>query len=232
MTQAQHSDIVTLLTQKCQLIETGFIEEMTDHFVISIETRMAESLSFQQALELTVKDFGGRKNLQKMEWTYRKVFLKNQLRDWWTLVKSQFCKTKLIRSMIIVGLVIAVSLFFSMTDLIGVNERQISWFTLQSGSIIPIVMLTWFLLQRVVPAFKKVVVIRSPRLFRTMLSYLLLASTLLLCLAISTLEMPMLLKCLSYSALWSTLAILYLAFLDYSIKTAPELWDQTKIADQ
>ena len=231
MTQAQHSHIVTLLTQKFQLIETGFIEEMTDHFVISIETRMAESLSFQQAFELTVMDFGGRKNIQKMEWTYRKVFLKNLLRDWWALVKSQFSKPKLIRSIIIVGLVIAISLYFSLTDLIGEKERQISWFTLESSSIIPIVMLTWFLLQRVVPPIKKVGVIRAPGLFRTMLSYLLGASTLLICLSISTLEMPMLLKCLSYSALWSMFAILYLAFLDYSMKTAPELWYQSKIAD-
>lgn len=233
MTQAQHSAIVTLLTQKCQLIETAFIEEMTDHFVISIETRMAESLSFQQALELSVMDFGGRKNIQKMEWAYRKVFLKNQLRDWWALVKSQFSKSKLIRSTIIVGLVTLVSLYFCLTDLIGIGERKILWTALlQGGSIVPIVKLTLFLLQRIIPPFGKVGLIRFPSLFRTMLFYLLGASALLLFMSISTLEMPILFKGLSYSALWSTLAILYLAFLDYSMKTAPELWYQTKIADQ
>jgi len=110
MTQAQHSAIIALLTKEYQLIETMFIEELTDHFVTSIEKQIAESLSFQQALEQTVKDFGGRKNIQRMEWTYRKAFLKNQLREWWALVKSQFSKSKLIRSMITVGLVILVSL--------------------------------------------------------------------------------------------------------------------------
>ena len=96
----------------------------------SIEKQMGESLSFQQALEQTVKDFGGRKNIQRMEWTYRKAL-----------------------------------------------------------------------------------------------------STLLLSLVIGTLEISMLLKGLGYSALWSTFALLYLGYLDYSMKTAPELWHQTKIAD-
>lgn len=96
----------------------------------SIEKQMGESLSFQQALEQTVKDFGGRKNIQRMEWTYRKAL-----------------------------------------------------------------------------------------------------STLLLSLVVGTLEMLVLLNGFVYPALWSMLAILYLGFLDYSIKTAPELWHQTKIAD-
>lgn len=232
MTQAQHSDIVTLLTQKFQLIETAFIEEMTDHFVTSIENQMSDTLSFQQALEQTVKDFGGEKNIQRMEWAYRKVFLKNQFRDWWGIVKGQFSKSKLIRSVIIVGFVLIVCLYFGLTDLIGVGERQIILFALQGGSIIPIVRLIWFLLQRVIPPFKKVAVIRSPSLFSTMLLYLLGASVLLLILGVSTLDMPMLFKGLIYSALWSTLAILYLAFLDYSMKTAPDQWYPTKIADQ
>lgn len=192
---------------------------------------MGESLSFQQALEQTVKDFGGRNNIQRMEWTYRKAFLLNQLRDWWALVKSQFSKSKLLRSMITVGLVIMVSLYFSLTDLNGATERQITIFTLESSSIIPILSLTWFLLQSFVPSFKKAGLIRFPRLFRGMLSYLLVASTLLLSLVIGTLEISMLLKGLGYSALWSTSALLYLGYLDYSMKTAPELWHQTKIAD-
>jgi hypothetical protein len=118
MTQAQHSDIITSLTQKCQLIETAFIEEMADHFVVSIETRMTKSLSFQQALELTVKDFGGPGNIQKLEWSYRKVFLKNQVRDWWVLIKVQFSRAKLLRSMITVGSVILIGLYFGLTDVI------------------------------------------------------------------------------------------------------------------
>lgn len=133
--------------------------------------------------------------------------------------------------MIIVGLVILVSLYLNLTNLFGLNERQITWFTLQSSSMIPIVTITWFLLQRVVPSIKKVGLIRFPRFFRGMLSYLLVASTLLLSMGIGTMEMSMFLKGLSYSALWSTFAILYLGFLDFSMETAPELWHQTKIAD-
>lgn len=87
MTQAQHSRIVTFLTQQCQLIETAFIEEMTDHYVASVEARMSGNLSFNEALQGTVDDFSGPTNLQKMEWIYRKAFLKSLLRDWWTLVK-------------------------------------------------------------------------------------------------------------------------------------------------
>lgn len=74
MTQAQHSAIVALLTTKYQLIETMFIEEMTDHFVSSIEKQMAESLSFQQALEQTVNDFGAERTFKGWNGPTKKHF--------------------------------------------------------------------------------------------------------------------------------------------------------------
>lgn len=224
MTQDQHTGIVTFLTQKCQLIETAFIEEMTDHFAVSVEARMSDSLSFEQALAQTIDDFGGRKNIQKMEWTYRKAFVKSMFRDWLSVVKSQFARHKRLRTLIVVSLVMFVSLYVGlMTDFIG----NVLWTAVQWGSVVSILMLTLFLLQGVVPWFKKVGVVRSPRLFKTLLSYLLWAGTLLLYLGISSLEMPLLLKGLSYSTLWSTFAILYLGLLDYSMKIDPDLWSQT-----
>lgn len=232
MTQAQHSAIVTLLTQKCQLIETAFIEEMTDHFVISIENRMSDSLSFQEALQQTVIDFGGRKNIQKMEWAYRKVFMKNQICDWWWLVKSQFSKSKITRSIITVGFVLVISVYFGLADFIGMGVRQALWFAFQGGSIVPVGALTWFLLQRAVPSFKKIGIIRVSSLFRTMLSYLLVLLGLAVFFIISTLQIQNYFKVLCYSTLLSALAVMYLAFLDYSKKTRSGLLNQTKIAGQ
>ncbi|WP_345241642.1 hypothetical protein [Nibrella saemangeumensis] len=229
MTQTQHADIVTFLTQTCQLVETAFIEEMTDHFVVSVEARLADSLSFEQALALTIDDFGGRKNIQKMEWTYRKVFLKSLVRDWWALVESQFAKAKRLRTMMVVGLVTFVSLYFGlMTDFTGVIERNVLWISVQWGGVIWVTMLTLFFLQRIAPRFKKVGVVRFPTLLRRLLSYLLWVGALLLYLGISTLEMPLLLKGFCYSGLWSAFAVLYLALLDYSMKTDPDSWYQTR----
>lgn len=229
MTQAQHSIIVTFLTQKCQLIETAFIEEMTDHFVVSVEARMTDSLSFEKALQRTVDDFGGRKNIQKMEWTYRKVFLKSLLRDWWALVKSQFCKPKRLRTLLVVGLVTFVSLYFGLkTNFVLVIERNVLWALVQWGGVVPVILLSWFFLQRVVPQLKKVGIVRSPSILRTLLSSLLLTLALLLYLGLRSTEMSMLLKGLSYSILWSTLAVFYLALLEYSMKTDPDLWYQTR----
>lgn len=229
MTHSQHSGIVTFLTQKCQLIETAFIEEMTDHFVASVEARMTDSLSFEEALRQTIDDFGGRKKIQKMEWSYRKVFLKSLLRDWWALVKSQFSKTKRLRILTIVGLTTFLSFYFGlMADFEGVIDRNILWASIQGGSVFSVILLTLFLLQRIIPQFKKVGIVRTPRLLRTLLSYLLCAGALLLCMSISSLEMPMLLKALSYSILWSTSAVLLLAYLEYSMKTDPGSWYQTR----
>jgi hypothetical protein len=163
MTQSQHSVIVTFLTQKCQLIETAFIEEMTDHFVVSVKARMTDSLSFEEALEGTIDDFGGRNNIQKMEWTYRKVFLKSLLRDWWSLVKSQFSKPKRFRTLMVGGLITFISLYFGlMSDFVGVIERHVLWISVQWGSVVPVIMLSLFFLQRVAPRFKKVGVVRFP----------------------------------------------------------------------
>ncbi|GAB3273731.1 hypothetical protein GCM10027347_46300 [Larkinella harenae] len=229
MTQSQHSVIVSFLTQKCQLIETAFIEEMTDHFVASVEAQMTDSLSFEEALQRTIDDFGGRKNIRKMEWTYRKVFLKSLLRDWWALVKSQFATSNRLRTLVVVGLLTLASLYLGLrTDFVGVIERNVLWSSVQFGSVLSVISLTLFLLQRVVPQFKKVGIIRTPPLLRTLLSYFLWAGSLLLFLGISSLEISMLIKNLSYSILWSTLAVLYLAFWDYSMKTNPESWYQTR----
>lgn len=230
MTQDQHSIVVTFLTQKCQLIETAFIEEMTDHFVVSVEAQMmTDSHSFEEALELTIDEFGGPNNIQKMEWTYRKVFLKSLLRDWWALVNSQFSKSKRLRMLLVVGLITFVSLYFGlMTDFVDVIERHVLWALVKSGGVPPVILLSWFFLQRVVPQLKKVGIVRSPSILRTLLSSLLLTGTLLLYLGISSLEMSMLLKGFSYSILWSTLAVFYLALLEYSMKTDPDSWYQTR----
>ncbi|MCX6215642.1 hypothetical protein [Spirosoma sp.] len=229
MTQAQHALIVTFLTQKCELIETTFIQEMTDHFVVSVEDRMTNSLSFEKALQHTIDDFGGSTNIQKMEWTYRKVFLKSLFRDWWALVKSQFARPKRVRALVMVGLVTFASLYFGlMTDFRGVLEEKILWSSVQWVSIIWVITLTWFLLQRVAPRIKKAVIVRFPTLLIRLLTYLLWVGALLLYLGISSLEMSLLAQGLSYSTLWSSLAILYLGLLDYSMQADPNSWYQTR----
>jgi hypothetical protein len=223
MTQAQHSQISTFLTQTCGLIETAFIQEMTDHFVASIEERMADSFSFEKALELTLDDFGGPKNLQKLEWAYRKVFLKSQIRDWWVLVKRQFAKPKRVRTLAVVGLVTLVSLNFGwVSDFMGITDGNALWVTVKVWSFILGIMLILFMLQCFFPFFKKVGVVRFPGLFRPLLSFLLWATAWLLYSGIHALEMPILLKGLAYSTLWSTLAVLFLGCLDYVQKTDPD----------
>jgi hypothetical protein len=225
MTQAQHSQISTFLTQTCGLVETAFIQEMTDHFVASIEEKMAESLSFEKALKLTIEEFGGPKNLQKLEWNYRKVFLKSQIRYRWTLVKRQFAKPKRLRTLAVVSLVTLLSLNFGwVSDFMGITDGNglWLWFTVMFWSFILGIMLILFLLQRIFPSFKKVGVVRSPGLIRILLSFLLWATAWLLFSGIHALQMPMLLKGLAYSTLWSTLAVLFLGSLDYVQETDPD----------
>jgi hypothetical protein len=229
MNQAQHALIVTFLTQQCELVETAFIDEMTDHFVASVEARMANLLSFEEALQQTIDDFGGSNNIQKMEWTYRKVFLKSLFRDWWALVKSQFATPKRVRTLLVVGLVTFASLYFGlMTDFMGVLEEKMLWSSIQSLSVVWLITLTWFLLQRVAPRFKKVWVVRFSSLLIRLLTYVLWGSALVICLGLSSLEMSLLVKGISYITLWSTLAILYLGLLDFSMQTDPKSWYQTR----
>ncbi|GAB4014289.1 hypothetical protein [Spirosoma koreense] len=229
MTQAQQARITTFLTQKCQLIETVFIQEMTDHFVVSVEARVADSLSFEEALQHTIDDFGGPTHIQKMEWTYRKVFLRSLLRDWWALVKSQFATPKRVRTLLIVGLVTFASLYFGlMTDFLGASGEHILWNSAQWVSGLWVLMLSWFLLQRVAPRLKKVGVVRFPTLLIRLLTYLLWIGTLLLYSGIGNLEVSLLVKSLIYSTLWSTLAILYLGLLDFSMQTDTDSSYQTR----
>lgn len=186
---------------------------------------MADSLSFEEALQQTIDDFGGPSNIQKMEWTYREVFLKSLFRDWWALVKSQFATPKRVRTLLAVGMVTFASLYFGLT---ANYIEQILWSSIQWVSGIWIIMLTWFLLQRVTPRFKKVGVIRFPTLLIRLLTYLLWGGASLLYLGISSLEVSLLVEGLSYSTLWSTLAILYLGLLDFSMQTAPNSSYQTR----
>ncbi|WP_159476313.1 hypothetical protein [Dyadobacter sp. 3J3] len=72
ITQAQYFRIEEFFTEKCRLVETEFIEEMTDHFIDSIETKLSESISFDAAMDSTIEDFGGLAAIRKMEWQFRK----------------------------------------------------------------------------------------------------------------------------------------------------------------
>ncbi|GAB4028022.1 hypothetical protein [Spirosoma gilvum] len=229
MTQAQQARITTFLTQKCQLIETVFIQEMTDHFVVSVEARIADSLSFEEALQHTINDFGGPTHIQKMEWTYRKVFLRSLFRDWWALVKSQFATPKRVRTLLVVSLVTFANLYVGfMADFLGASGENILWNSAQWVSGLWVMMLSWFLLQRVAPRLKKVGVVRFPTLLIRLFTYFLWVGTLFLYSGISSLEMSLLVKGLIYSALWSTAATLYLGLLDFSMQTSPDSSYQTR----
>ncbi|WP_128547354.1 hypothetical protein [Larkinella soli] len=229
MTQDQHAAVVSFLTLKCHLIETAFIEEMTDHLLVSVEARMADSLSFDEALAQTVQDFGGPIALQKLEWTYRLGFLKSGLRDWWGLVKSRFSGPKRLRTLVVVGFITLAGLFSGLiTDFIGGIQRSVVWTSFQLGGVIAVGMLTWFLLQGIFPIVRKVGVVRFPRLFRTWLSFLPWSGALLGYLGLSSLEIPHILQGPGYSVLWSTFAVFYLACLDYAQQTDPDSWYQTR----
>ncbi|GAB3958403.1 hypothetical protein GCM10028805_52670 [Spirosoma harenae] len=229
MTQAQQTLITNFLTQQCELVETTFIQEMTDHFVVSVEARMTDSLSFEEALQQTIDDFGGPTTIQKMEWTYRKVYLRSLLRNWWTLVKSQFAIHKRIRTLLVVGFVTVTSLYFGlMRDFMGVLGETMLWNSVQWVSIIWVLMLSCFLLQRVAPRFKKVGVVRFPALLIRLLTYLLWAGTVLLYVGFSNMELSLLVKGVSYFALWSTSALFYLGLVDFSKQTDPDSWYSTK----
>ncbi|GAB3687574.1 hypothetical protein GCM10027592_01270 [Spirosoma flavus] len=229
MTQDQHAHITTFLTQQCELIETVFIDEMRDHFVTSVEARMADSLSFEEALHHTIDDFGGPATIQNMEWTYRKVYLKSLLRDWWALVKSQFASHKRVRTLLVVGFVTFASLYFGlMSDFMGVFGDKMLWNSIQWVAIVWAIMLSWFLLQRVAPWFKKVGVVRFPALLIRLLTYVLWVGTVLLYVSIGSLEISLLVKGLSYCALWSASALFYLGLVDFSKQTDPNSWYQTR----
>ncbi|GAB3995369.1 hypothetical protein GCM10028807_35330 [Spirosoma daeguense] len=229
MTQAQQVLITSFLTQQCELVETTFIQEMTDHFVVSVESRMTDYLSFEEALQQTIDDFGGPSNIQKMEWTYRKVYLRSLLRNWWTLVKNQLANHKRIRTLLVVGFVTFASLYFGlMSDFMGVLGAKMLWNSVQWVSIIWVIMLSCFLLQRVAPQFKKLGVVRFPALLIRLLSYLLWAGTVLLYIGLSSMELSLLVKGLSYFALWSTSALFYLGLVDFSKQTDPNSWYSTR----
>lgn len=229
MTQAQQARITTFLTQQCDLIETVFIDEMRDHFVASVAARMADSLSFEEALQHTIDDFGGPTNIQKMEWTYRKVYSKRLLRDWWTLVKSQFAAHKRVRTILVVGFITFASLYFGLnSDFMGVLGETMLWNSVQWTSSIWALMLSWFLLQGVAPRMKKVGVVRFPALLIRLLTYLLWAGSVLLYISLGGLELSWLVKGLGYTALWSASALFYLSLVDFSKQTDPNSWYQTR----
>ena len=230
MTQEQNSQIVSFLTQNCQLTETAFVEEMTDHFVTSMEAQITDSFSFHQAFKQVIEDFGGKANIQKMERAYRIVFFRNQFRIWWGLVKGQFHKPKLIRLLAVVSLVVAACLYFTMSSFIGLGEQQVFWFAFQGSSVVPMVTLSLFALQRFFPASRRIVIVRSSRLFRTMLSYFLVVSALMVVFIFSTVQISLLVRAVCVSVLLSTLSVMYLAFLDYSMKTVPDQLHPREVA--
>ncbi|MDO1451890.1 hypothetical protein Q0590_36815 [Rhodocytophaga aerolata] len=223
MTQTQHIAIAKFLTEHCHLIETPFIEEMSDHFADSVEEKMACRLSFKKALELTLEEFGGAKNLQKMEWTYRKQFFKREMRTWWKLVKRQFAMAKLLRTLLVVGFITVASLNYRLvSDFLGTSNWKAVSFTPKLWSLVLGVMLTLFLLQPFFPSFKKIGVVQSPTLFKTLLCFLHWATLWLLYVSIDAIKMPMHWQGFAYATMWSIFAVLFLGYLDYVQKTNPD----------
>ncbi|MDJ1506269.1 hypothetical protein [Xanthocytophaga agilis] len=72
-----------------QLEEKEFLAEMTDHYISAIETQMDKGVSFEAALQLIDKEFGGQMGLIELEESYRQLMGKTILGLYW----NEFTRT-------------------------------------------------------------------------------------------------------------------------------------------
>lgn len=228
ITQAQYFEIEEFLTEKCRLVETEFIEEMTDHFIDAIETKLTESMPFDQALTLTIADFGDFVTIRKMEWQYRKGFIKKQLRVLLEIEKSQFGKQKISRSLSIAALLTALSFYLSLFTNSDPNNFHFSYGFIFGSAILPIVTLPALFIQRYVKWEHIFGLVKSQTIVRVYTSFFILFVSFLAFKMISDLELSILIKAGLYSVLSTAFGLSFISILEYSKKFEAGYWYQTR----
>ncbi|GLU55526.1 hypothetical protein [Dyadobacter frigoris] len=228
ITQAQYFEIEEFFTEKCRLVETEFIEEMTDHFIDAIETKLTESTPFDAAMDSTIEDFGGLGAIQKMEWQYRKGFVKKQLQVLWALEKSQFSRQKMLRSGLIAVSLTALSFYISIFAKNSPDNFNFSNGFLIGSAALPIVTLPVFLLQRYVKWQHLFGVVKSQMVVRVYATFLLFLISILLFKIISGSEFSMLIKTFSYSILSTAFTLSFISIFEYSKTFEADYWYRTR----
>lgn len=228
ITPAQYFEIEDFFAKTCRLVETEFIEEMTDHFMDAIEAKMAESISFHQALDSTIEDFGGLGVIQKMEWQYRKGFIQKQFGILLTIWKSQFSRQKVRRSALIVGSLTALCMYLCFFTKNNPDQFDFSNGFLIGASVLSIATLPVFFLQRHIRWLGIFGPVRSQMIVRVCSTFSLITALFLLTRALSGSGFPTWIVAILYSTLWSAFALCFISVLEYSKKYEAGYWYQTR----
>lgn len=228
ITQSQYFEIEEFFTEKCRLVETDFIKEMTDHFIDAIESKLTDSIPFDAAMELTIKDFGGLGVIQKMEWQFRNGFVKKQIRVLWSLAKSQFAGMKLSRTAIVSVSITLFCLYLGFFTKNLTDGYDFAGGLLTGTSVVPILTLPIFLLQRYVKWLRIFGVVKSQMVVRVYVTYAVFIITILSSLAINESGFSVLASALLNAFIWSALAISYISLIEYSRQYEGNYWYSTR----
>ncbi|MCF0056056.1 hypothetical protein [Dyadobacter sp. CY356] len=228
ITQAQYFEIEEFFTKNCKLVETDFIKEMTDHFIDAIESKLTESFPFDKAMDLTIKDFGGLGAIQKMEWQFRMGFMKKQIRVLWALEKSQFAGIKLLRTAIVSAAITALCLYLGFFTKNVADSYDFLSGLISGASIVPVLTLPIFLLQRYVKWLRVFGVIKSQMVVRVYVTYALFVISALSSYALTESGFTVLASALLNAVIWSILSISFISLIEYSQKYEGNYWYSTK----
>lgn len=77
-----------LLRQENLLTNEDLIAELTDHYSVALEERLAQEQDAETALLAINADFGGRKGLQQLERKYNRVTFRRYDKLWWEFLKT------------------------------------------------------------------------------------------------------------------------------------------------
>ncbi|MBE9463486.1 hypothetical protein ACFP1I_11200 [Dyadobacter subterraneus] len=228
VTQAQYFEIEDFLSKKCRLSETEFIDEMTDHFIDAIEEKLKESIPFNEAMYSTIEDFGGMRAIQKMEWQFRKGFVKKQLRVLLTLWKSQLSGQKLLRSLIVTFLVTTLCFYLKLYTKDVTESYNFVNGILTGSAILPVIMLPIFLLQRYIKWLDIFGMIKSQTIVRVLITFLVALFAVLSSLIITKSGFNNLTSALLQSFIWTAFAISIISLFEYSKECEGNYWYVTK----
>lgn len=229
ITQGQYFEIEEFFTEKCRLVETEFIEEMVDHFTDEIEDKMTDGVSFNNALDITVEDFGGLKSIRKMQWEFQKALMKKQIREWWLLCNEYLQRPKLYKAVVISIVVTALTFYVCLfTSGKGMNRENFLSGFITGSIIVPIISVIAYFIQLHFGWLRSLGLLKAQNMASAGIRFLLSIVSLLIFIGITELVTILILKVLLLSILWSVLAVLYLVTLVYSEKINVDSWYETR----
>jgi hypothetical protein len=90
LTLENQYQIDDLLRQENLLTNEDLLAELTDHYSVALEERLAQGQDAEMALLAINADFGGRKGLQQLERKYNRVTFRRYDRMWWEIARELY----------------------------------------------------------------------------------------------------------------------------------------------